>query len=169
MYSGVFSICCSFSLIYMALFYILLLNFAFLFFSPFLFMCFVLLALFLTWHLGFISCSVLCFSFVFNWLISRLVSFVLLVTLCTFVFFGLSFFFVSMYISVCVMFLSFCFCLSDFAFTICLGFVFCFFYWVYCSFVLIPFIDITNGSCGLGTLTRSRAWPSGGGVPSSGS
>jgi len=151
MYLGVFSICCSFSLIYMDLFYILLLNFAFSFFHHF---CLCVLFYLLYSSLGtWLSFHVL---FCVSWLISCLVSFVLWVTLLYFCLLW-SFFFVSMYISVCIMFLSFYFCLSDFAFTICLGFIFCFLYWVYCSFVLIPFIDITNGSCSLGTLTISQA------------
>ena len=47
-------------------------------------------------------------------------------------------------VSVC-MFLCFCFYLPDFSFTLCLGFVFCFFF--FGLFVLIPFIAMT--ACGV--------------------
>lgn len=52
------------------------------------------------------------------------------------------------YAPVCIMFLCFCFYyLSDFTFTICLGFIFvsCFLFVCCFLFVLIPFTAITNG------------------------
>ena len=67
LFSLLFFSCCSYYLIYLNLFYILLFNFAFLLFSflfisPCLSVCFVLFALFPSWQSGFVLFSGLCFG-----------------------------------------------------------------------------------------------------------
>ena len=100
------------SSLYINLFYIL-------YFSIFFFLLFTtfvsLFALFLSWLSSLVLFCLV--SVVFNLLVSLMVSFAHRVTLLYFVFFGLFWF------CVCV-FLCFCYYLSDFEFTICLGFFF---------------------------------------------
>ena len=108
---------CSYFLIYINLFYILLFNFAFLFFllpstffpffSFFQHVCYFVIAffpLFPSWHFALVLFSSLYFSFVFDWLISFLVSFAHWLTLFYFLFFELLWFCMYGYVCVCVPF-----------------------------------------------------------------
>lgn len=101
-------------------------------------------------------------SFVFDWLVSFLVSFARQATLLHLIYFGLF----GVCAGVCSV-LSVSICLI-FAFTICLGFIFWLLsfllisyfisYFPFCFlFLLLPFIDITNSSWGLGSPTRGQA------------
>lgn len=89
--------CCSYSLVCINLLYLLLFNFSFLsffssfslFFSPYLLVCFAFIALFPSCHIALVLFSSLGFSFVFNWLISFLLSFAHQINL----FYFLNFFF----------------------------------------------------------------------------
>ena len=145
-------------------FYKVLFNFAFLFllFSPYLVVLFSLLPS----SVGtiFWSCFLFCVvvSFVFNWLVSFLVSYARWATRLYLIYFGLFRVCVSIYSFLCV---SIC---LIFAFTVRLGFIFCLLSFLFISsfisyvafyvlFLLLPFIDITNSLWGLGSPTRSQA------------
>ena len=83
--------CCSYSLIYvnlLFLFYFFLFFLSFRYFTMFVSL-FWFLCLFSSWHSALVLFTNLCFSFVFNWLVSFLVSFACQVTLLYFLVFGL--------------------------------------------------------------------------------
>ena len=149
-------------------FYLTLLSYFF-FFSPYLVVLFSLLSS----SVGtiFWSCFLFCvvISFVFNWLVSFLVSYARWATLLYLIYFGLFRVCVGVYSFLCV---SIC---LIFAFTVRLGFIFCLLSFLFISyfisyvafyvlFLLLPFIDITNSLWGLGSPTRSQAWASGVGM-----
>ena len=98
-------------------------------------------------------------------------SFLVSFALFYFVFFDLFWFHVCVCVCVCA---RDCVCVCPFVFI----FVWFFFYYlsgvwillllIFCFFVLIPFIAITNSLCGLGSLNRCSAWISGVGALSPG-
>ena len=126
--------------------------------SLFCFCCFILQ---LVPCFGFAFLCVLV-SFVFNWLISFLVSFACWVNLLYFILLG-CFGFVYVCICVCI-FHYFCYYLLDCVFAIRLGFIFCFLFFC-CLFVLfcfsvcvlIPFNAITNHLWNLSSPARDSA------------
>ena len=143
-------------------FYILLFNFAFsfffsfIFFPPCLFVCFAFFALFLSWHFALDLFSVLV-SFVSNWLISLLVSFASQATVLYFVFFGLFWFCLCVYVcgGVCYFVIVTIYLVLHLPFVWSSFFVSCFS--CFCGLVLISFITITT-VCGI-FLPQSETGP----------
>ena len=132
------------------------------FFSFFQHVCYFVIAffpLFPSWHFALVLFSSLYFSFVFDWLISFLVSFAHWLTLFYFLFFELLWFCMYGYVCVCVPFFLlllvwfFKYHLSGFVFCFLLCSVFCF-----CVFVLIPFNGLTNDMWNLNSPARDQAW-----------